>query len=125
MYLCPVCGYNRLRFPPDNYTICPSCGTKFGYSDITKTHAQLRAEWRAHGARWHSGVTPPPEQWDAYQQLANLEQRPMSETTSSTVGHVHWVGQIVDNSDQARFFSQHIHRFTNLNDVIRSQAVRA
>ena len=96
MYMCPVCGYNRLRFPPEDYTICPSCGTKFGYSDTTKSHSALRYDWLAHGARWQSGATSPPPGWNPYEQLANLEPRLETEDTLSTVGHVRWVGHVVD-----------------------------
>lgn len=95
MYMCPVCGYNKLRFPPANYTICPSCGTKFGYSDTTRKHSLLRETWLAQGARWHSGATAPPVGWNAYEQLANLEPKRGTESTSSTIGHVRWVGRMV------------------------------
>src|ERR1017187_7282190 len=45
MYLCSVCGYDRLEDPPKNFTICPSCGTEFGYDDAFASHAELRAKW--------------------------------------------------------------------------------
>ena len=125
MYTCPVCGYDRLRFPADDYTICPSCGTKFSYSDITKTHLQLRNAWLAQGAHWRSTVIQPPPEWNPFEQLANLNKpEPVSETTFSTEGNVHWIGRIV-SPDEARFFSQRIQRFDNLNDLIFAQASHA
>ena len=45
MYICPVCGYDRLEEPPKNFSICPSCGTEFEFDDTFQTHAQLRAAW--------------------------------------------------------------------------------
>ncbi len=48
-YTCPVCGYACLPSPATDYTICPSCGTEFGYTDFTAGHAQLRAAWIAAG----------------------------------------------------------------------------
>lgn len=53
-HTCPVCGYNRLVAPPEEGTICPSCGTQFGYHDFAFSHAELRAHWLANGARWWS-----------------------------------------------------------------------
>lgn len=75
MYTCPVCGYNRLRYPPDDYTICPSCGTQFGYTDANVSHAQLLREWLLRGHPWHSNVTPPPPGWNYLKQLENLPKR--------------------------------------------------
>jgi hypothetical protein len=69
MYTCPVCGYDRLRRPPEDYLICPSCGTEFGYSDATASYRELRQRWLYSGARWYSQVTPEPPKWNAYQQL--------------------------------------------------------
>ena len=28
MYTCPVCGYAALKYPPEDFTICPSCGSR-------------------------------------------------------------------------------------------------
>lgn len=125
MYMCPVCGYDGLRFPPDNYTICPSCGTKFSYSDVTKKHSELREEWLANGAHWQSMVVAPPIGWNPYQQLRNLEAlepqlAPIA--TATTNGQVHWEGQIIADSRQARFFSGRVQYFNDLNGLIRSQA---
>jgi uncharacterized Zn finger protein (UPF0148 family) len=49
MNLCPECGF-PLDFPDADNNICPSCGTEFGYSDLGRTHKQLRANWLKAGA---------------------------------------------------------------------------
>lgn len=74
-YLCPVCGYDRLEFPPEDHMICPACGTQFGYHDANRSHAELRRLWLAHGARWHDPYTPPPPGWDPYRQVQQLIDR--------------------------------------------------
>jgi len=95
---CPVCGYRKLRRPPLNYLICPSCGTEFGYHDFAETPERrnerwesLRARWIAREMPWHSRVTQPPPDWDAAAQLIHagfgysiglpVELAPTSEST--------------------------------------------
>lgn len=53
-YTCPVCGYDRLRYPPAGYSICPSCGTEFGNDDFGSSYAELRRRWIAGGRKWWS-----------------------------------------------------------------------
>ena len=73
MYTCPVCGYNQLKYPPKDETICPSCYTEFGYDDATRSHYELRQEWLANGPRWEgSNVMPAPYGWQPYEQLKNI-----------------------------------------------------
>jgi hypothetical protein len=69
MYTCPVCGYAALKYPPDDFTICPSCGTEFGYQDSNKTNADLRAEWVKRGLPWSSRVIERPAGWNGLSQL--------------------------------------------------------
>jgi hypothetical protein len=69
MHLCPVCGYDPLEDPPENFIICPSCGTEFGYDDAFASHADLRPKWLRNGAQWWSTVDPKPEHWDPQQQV--------------------------------------------------------
>jgi len=70
MHTCPVCGYNQLRYPPEDFTICPSCGTEFGYHDSRRTHWELRVQWVNEGALWHSRVINPPSPlWNGLKQL--------------------------------------------------------
>ena len=76
-YECPVCGYNQLLQPPTDHMICPSCGTQFGYDDALATHAELREEWIANGARWWSSRNPPPPEWKPQDQLLRVSSRPV------------------------------------------------
>jgi hypothetical protein len=69
MDLCPVCGYDRLEDPPQNFAIRPSCGTEFRYDDAFASHADLRAKWLRNGAQWWSTVDPKPEHWDPQHQV--------------------------------------------------------
>jgi len=71
-HTCPVCGYDGLEYPPADYSICPSCGTEFGYHDLTFTPAQLRQRWIASGASWQASYLPPPPHWSAETQLRNI-----------------------------------------------------
>jgi transcription initiation factor IIE alpha subunit len=57
-HICPVCDYAGLDGPPENWQICPQCGTEFGYDDATKTHQQLREEWERGGRQWWSEYEP-------------------------------------------------------------------
>jgi len=83
LYLCPVCGYDRLSEPPWNNEsasdeICPSCGTHFGYDDAAggqadhrqARHRELRSRWIARGMPWHNAdIEPPADGWDPKAQL--------------------------------------------------------
>ena len=71
-YLCPVCGYDELSAPPADHTICPSCGTEFGYDDVATSHEELRTRWLATGARWWYSGAPPPPNWNPYQQVLRV-----------------------------------------------------
>lgn len=73
--VCPVCGYNDLRHPPDDYTICPCCGTEFGYDDFDTPHEELRQRWINNGMRWWFEYDSPPENWNPAEQLERLEIR--------------------------------------------------
>lgn len=78
-YICPVCAYDQLNSPPQDYTICPCCGTEFGYHDFTLSYTELRERWLSSGAIWHSRRILPPVGWTAQKQLARagLLPRPM------------------------------------------------
>ena len=67
-HTCPVCGYQMSR-PPVDFSICPSCGTEFGYQDVGASFAELRKEWIGSGANWHSEVETQPKDWNPYLQL--------------------------------------------------------
>jgi hypothetical protein len=66
-FTCPVCLYQELPYPPQDYHICPCCGTEFGNDDAFKTPYQLRTEWIASGAKWFFGN--PPRLWNPFMQL--------------------------------------------------------
>jgi hypothetical protein len=75
-YLCPVCGYDEMQSPPEDYYICPSCGTEFGYEDFAETYEgrvkqweRLRRRWLLNDMAWFSPVIPPPSPWHPYTQL--------------------------------------------------------
>src|SRR5487761_1277683 len=70
-YLCPVCGYG-MQEPPENYNICPSCGTEFGIHDVNASIQELRAAWLQSGCNWWSRSDPNPVDWDPCRQLAHL-----------------------------------------------------
>jgi hypothetical protein len=67
-YPCPVCGY-RMDDLPQDYNICPSCGTEFGYHDAGRTYEELRQAWLKLGADWWSTVDEKPRGWNPYIQL--------------------------------------------------------
>ncbi len=69
MHTCPVCGYNRLSRPAEDFLICPSCGTEFGYHDANTSVETLRLEWIASGAPWRSLVIARPADWNPILQL--------------------------------------------------------
>ncbi len=70
MYTCPVCGYDMLVHPPQDFNICPCCYTEFGYEDHITSPAALRAEWIRNGMRWEgANVMPTPLAWNPIEQL--------------------------------------------------------
>jgi len=78
-YLCPVCGYDKMKTPPEDYNICPSCGTEFGYEDFADTYQErqerweeLRFRWLSRGAPWFSPVTRAPANWNPYRQAISV-----------------------------------------------------
>lgn len=73
-YTCPVCGYSNLTKPPEDFYICPCCGTEFENDDFEVSHAELRDSWLSAGAPWFSQFTSPPSGWNirkAYDQVFN------------------------------------------------------
>jgi hypothetical protein len=68
MFTCPVCFFDKMPDAPEDYNICPCCGTEFGNDDDLRTPAQLRAFWMASGAKWF--FHQPPVTWNPWLQLA-------------------------------------------------------
>ena len=56
--------------PPDNYNICPCCGTEFEYTNAGIADEHVRAKWLSKGAPWSSRIIPRPHGWSALRQLA-------------------------------------------------------
>jgi hypothetical protein len=69
MFTCPVCFYNRLQDPPEDYNICVCCGTEFGNDDEFRTYTELRQHWIATGAKWF--FCEPPLFWNPWKQLTD------------------------------------------------------
>lgn len=72
MYICPVCGYEKLPEPPADFSICHCCGTEFEYDDFDRSYAELRSRWIGKGCPWFSPVDAPPKGWNPIRQLNNL-----------------------------------------------------
>ena len=68
-YMCPVCGYDKLDYPPEDYNICPCCATEFGISDVNWTIVELRHDWVARGMKWWYEDELPSKEWNPYEQL--------------------------------------------------------
>ena len=68
-YICPVCAYSDLPEPPQNFSICPCCGTEFGYDDAKTPHAALRKRWIGEGAQWVSRARAHSPEWNPWLQL--------------------------------------------------------
>ena len=71
---CPVCGF-MMKYPPEDFNICPSCGVEFGAETSSYTFSELRNNWVRRGAPWSSWVEKPPDGWNPWVQLidARLE----------------------------------------------------
>lgn len=68
-YRCPVCFFAQMPYPPEDYDICPCCGTEFGNDDAEYSYDELRYRWLIGGALWFYGQ--PPLGWSAARQLAD------------------------------------------------------
>jgi len=66
-WTCPVCFYDLLPYPPENYNICVCCGTEFGNDDAGATHEELLDNWIDRGAFWF--YENPPAGWSPWPQL--------------------------------------------------------
>ena len=66
-FRCPVCFFDHLPYPPEDYHICLCCGTEFGNDDQEHTLEELRSTWIADGAKWF--YQQPPIGWSPWEQL--------------------------------------------------------
>jgi hypothetical protein len=72
--MCPICGY-YMEEPPDDYNICPSCGTEFGLHDVNNSITELQAAWLGvgpNGPVWWSQFDPPPANWNPLKQFERI-----------------------------------------------------
>lgn len=80
MYICLVCGYDKLsQIPYDvnnnpSYEICDCCGFEYGYDDLSNgdTYESYRKKWIESGARWFN-QSKQPINWSLEQQLNVLK----------------------------------------------------
>lgn len=75
-YLCPVCAYPALEALPQDFSICPCCGTEFDADDFGFTpdevelaRRELRWRWLENGAAWFDPGTTQPPGWNGYDQV--------------------------------------------------------
>lgn len=79
LYTCPVCWYVDLDEAPydefgcSSYSICPCCGTEFGYDDSSLTHSELCKKWVSKGMPWWSKNQVAPLGWDPFRQLSRAK----------------------------------------------------
>jgi len=59
MYTCPVCEYTKLEHPPQDFEICPCCGTEFDGLQTQDFFDAERMRWVFTGKMWWSNVVPP------------------------------------------------------------------
>jgi len=79
-YICPVCGYPKLKEQPydkdgnPSYVICDCCGFEFGFDDSSKnfSYKEYRKKWIEDGANWFS-PSKKPGNWSLTDQLKNIE----------------------------------------------------
>ena len=80
MYICPVCGYDKLAEEPydqdgnPSYEICNCCGFEFGFDDESEGNSfeSYRQKWIDDGVKWFSDKAKP-EAWDLKKQLENIK----------------------------------------------------
>lgn len=79
MYICPVCGYDKLTEEPydddgnPSYEICNCCGFEFGYDDSSegRSFEIYRKRWIEKGASWFN-LKAKPVEWNLKKQLINI-----------------------------------------------------
>src|ERR1700682_4785983 len=84
-YRCPVCGFEKMPFPPEDNNICSCCGTEFGYHDLRFSHADLRRQWLAKGSPWFSTRMSPPFGWNPTAQINQILMKGAEASSSATL----------------------------------------
>ncbi len=75
MYICPVCGYDKLEDPPKDCNICPCCATEFGINDYDWGVEVLRNDWIERGMIfWYEEFDKEklPKDYNPIKQLENI-----------------------------------------------------
>ncbi len=92
-YRCPVCFFSEMPYPPQDYHICPCCGTEFGNDDVEYGYDELRYQWIIGGAQWF--FDQPPDGWSAAAQLAKVAfgvhtevSEPLAPPNQATIGEL-------------------------------------
>jgi hypothetical protein len=77
-----------LNDPPEDFNICPSCGTEFGADTVEYTLEELQAAWIERGMEWTIAAIPQPSDYDPLEQLQRLAPSTVTATnrTVSTIG---------------------------------------
>lgn len=70
---------------PQDYNICPCCGTEFGNDDEQRTTAELRSYWVSTGAKWF--YKDAPAMWNPWFQLVMAGVKLPYPTTVSVIGY--------------------------------------
>ena len=79
LYYCRVCGFENQNPPwgpkgkDPSRSICPCCGSEFGYDDATEAGIKsARERWFNDGCEWFvEGLKP--MRWTPQKQIKNLE----------------------------------------------------
>jgi hypothetical protein len=104
-YLCPVCSYRGLEYPPQDFTICPCCGTEFGLDDFAESpqgieaaRRELRRAWLDAGGPWFDPETPRPIGWNPYEQIWASAGTPAVTISGATVSECRsTIGSVLDS----------------------------
>lgn len=99
-YNCPVCGYDQLDKPPNNFSVCACCGTEFEADDFDRTHSELRSEWIEKDMPWFSRSTLKPKNWNGYRQLI------IADLGSALVEHPRMNGDVNFRHEVNKAFSE-------------------
>ena len=80
MFICPVCGFDRLTEEPydidgnPSYEICNCCGFEFGFDDLKIINFEYyREKWIEKGTPWFN-VKLKPKNWSLKNQILNIKQ---------------------------------------------------
>jgi hypothetical protein len=72
-YTCPVCAFDQMTDAPEDFNICPCCGTEFENDTYHQTLPELRRAWITNGMQWFSNYVKPPKKWNPILQLLNAK----------------------------------------------------